>query len=104
MLLAVLEKEQDLIWLVKKDVFINITGGISVVDPAMDLAVIEQFYQAVIFFNSQKLCLHLKLGNFYKLECPIFQESNQRISRSRKLGFEPIFHFIVYKFSSHSHG
>jgi DNA repair protein RadA/Sms len=38
MILAVLEKGRFQAW--RKDVFLNITGGISVDDPAIDLAVV----------------------------------------------------------------
>jgi len=38
MLLAVLEKKSGFFKLATKDVFLNITGGISVDDPAIDLS------------------------------------------------------------------
>ena len=82
MLLAVLEKRAGFN-LVSKDVFINITGGISVVDPALDLAVIAAILSSCHDIPiSQKLCLLLKLG--FHWNYAQFQK-NQRI-RSRKTG------------------
>ena len=89
MLLAVLEKRAGFN-LVSKDVFINITGGISVVDPAMDLAVIAAILSSCHDIPiSQKLCFASEIGLSGELR-PI-SKTNQRIQEAEKLGFEGIF-------------
>ena len=98
MLLAVLEKRAGFN-LVSKDVFINITGGISVVDPAMDLAVIAAILSSCHDIPiSQKLCFASEIGLSGELR-PI-SKTNQRIQEAEKLGFEGIFISSYTKFSS----
>ena len=98
MLLAVLEKRAGFN-LVSKDVFINITGGISVVDPAMDLAVIAAILSSCRDIPiSQKLCFASEIGLSGELR-PI-SKTNQRIQEAEKLGFEGIFISSYTKFSS----
>ena len=98
MLLAVLEKRAGFN-LVSKDVFINITGGISVVDPAMDLAVIAAILSSCHDIPiSQKLCFTSEIGLSGELR-PI-SKTNQRIQEAEKLGFEGIFISSYTKFSS----
>ena len=97
MLLAVLEKRAGFN-LVSKDVFINITGGISVVDPAMDLAVIAAILSSCHDIPiSQKLCFASEIGLSGELR-PI-SKTNQRIQEAEKLGFEGIFISSYTKFS-----
>ena len=98
MLLAVLEKRAGFN-LVSKDVFVNITGGISVVDPALDLAVIAAILSSCHDIPiSQKLCFASEIGLSGELR-PI-SKTNQRIQEAEKLGFEGIFISSYTKFSS----
>ena len=98
MLLAVLEKRAGFN-LVSKDVFINITGGISVVDPALDLAVIAAILSSCHDIPiSQKLCFASEIGLSGELR-PI-SKTNQRIQEAEKLGFEGIFISSYTKFSN----
>ena len=98
MLLAVLEKRAGFN-LVSKDVFINITGGISVVDPALDLAVTAAILSSCHDIPiSQKLCFASEIGLSGELR-PI-SKTNQRIQEAEKLGFEGIFISSYTKFSS----
>ena len=98
MLLAVLEKRAGFN-LVSKDVFINITGGISVVDPALDLAIIAAILSSCHDIPiSQKLCFASEIGLSGELR-PI-SKTNQRILEAEKLGFEGIFISSYTKFSS----
>ena len=98
MLLAVLEKRAGFN-LVSKDVFINITGGISVVDPALDLAVIAAILSSCHDIPiSQKLCFASEIGLSGELR-PI-SKTNQRIQEAEKLGFEGIFISSYTKISS----
>ena len=88
MLLAVLEKRAGFA-LGSKDVFINITGGISVEDPALDLAVISAIlssYHDVPI--SQKICFAAEIGLSGEIR-PIIK-ADQRIKEAEKLGFEGI--------------
>lgn len=88
MLLAVLEKRSGF-RLGTKDVFLNITGGIRVDDPAIDLAVIA----AILSSNedialSPKLCFAAEVGLSGELR-PVARVE-QRISEAQKLGYEEI--------------
>jgi DNA repair protein RadA/Sms len=88
MLLAVLEKRSGF-KLGTKDVFLNITGGIRVDDPAIDLAVIS----AILSSNedialSPKLCFAAEVGLSGELR-PVAR-LEQRISEAQKLGYEEI--------------
>ncbi|MEP0213612.1 MAG: DNA repair protein RadA [Cellulophaga sp.] len=89
MLLAVLEKRAGFM-LGAKDVFLNITGGITVDDPAIDLAVIA----AILSSNSdiaipKGVCFAAEVGLAGEIR-PI-QRVDQRISEAEKLGFTAIF-------------
>ena len=94
MLLAVLEKRVGF-RLASKDVFLNITGGISVDDTALDLAVVA----AIISSNedlvlNEKYCFAAEVGLSGEIR-PV-QRLEQRITEAEKLGFSKIF---VSKFS-----
>ena len=94
MLLAVLEKRVGF-RLASKDVFLNITGGISVDDTALDLAVVA----AIISSNedlvlNEKYCFAAEIGLSGEIR-PV-QRLEQRITEAEKLGFSKIF---VSKFS-----
>ena len=88
MLLAVLEKRAGFA-LGSKDVFINITGGMSIEDPALDLAVIaailSSYHESPI---SQKICFAAEIGLSGEIR-PI-PKVDQRIQEAEKLGFENI--------------
>lgn len=89
MLLAVLEKRAGF-RLGAKDVFLNITGGITIDDPATDLAVA----MAVLSSNEdivieKTICFAGEVGLGGEIR-PI-QRIEQRITEAEKLGFETIF-------------
>lgn len=88
MLLAVLEKRCGF-KLAAKDVFINITGGIKVDDPAIDLAVVC----AVLSSNAdiainKNVCLAAEVGLSGEIR-PV-NRIDQRISEAQKLGYDKI--------------
>lgn len=89
MLLAVLEKRCGF-KLGAKDVFLNITGGIRVEDPAIDLglaaAIISSHEDIPIPF---KTCFAGELG--LSGEIRAVNRVEQRIAEAQKLGFERIF-------------
>ena len=89
MLLAVLEKRCGF-KLGAKDVFLNITGGIRVEDPAIDLglaaAIISSHEDMPIPF---KTCFAGELG--LSGEVRAVNRVEQRIAEAEKLGFEQIF-------------
>ena len=89
MLLAVLEKRAGF-RLGAKDVFLNITGGINVDDPAIDLAVVA----AILSSNddealAKNYCFAAEVGLSGEIR-PV-QRVDQRILEAEKLGFEIIF-------------
>jgi len=89
MLLAVLEKRCGF-QLSIKDVFLNLTGGIKVEDPAMDLAVIS----AILSSNENvsvnpEFCFAGEVGLTGEIR-PVTR-IEQRISEAEKLGFKSIF-------------
>ncbi|NJW52937.1 DNA repair protein RadA [Salinimicrobium oceani] len=88
MLLAVLEKRAGF-RLGAKDVFLNITGGISVDDPALDLAVVA----AILSSNEdiavpKDICLAAEVGLAGEVR-PVTR-IEQRILEAEKLGFSTI--------------
>lgn len=89
MLLAVLEKRAGF-RLGAKDVFLNITGGITVDDPAIDLAVVA----AILSSNEDQplqndFCFAAEVGLSGEIR-PV-QRVEQRILEAEKLGFSTIF-------------
>jgi DNA repair protein RadA/Sms len=89
MLLAVLEKRLGF-HLGSKDVFLNITGGIRVDDPAIDLAVIASVLSSVNDLPiPQKTCFAGEVG--LSGEIRSVNRLDQRIAEAEKLGFEKIF-------------
>ena len=88
MLLAVLEKRAGF-KLGAKDVFLNITGGISVDDPAIDLAVV-----AAILSSNEDIpidkgtCFAAEVGLAGEIR-PV-QRVEQRILEAEKLGYNTI--------------
>jgi DNA repair protein RadA/Sms len=89
MLLAVMEKRAGF-KLAAKDVFLNITGGISVDDTAIDLAVVA----AILSSNAD---IALEKGDCFAAEVGLageirpVQRVDQRILEAEKLGFRRIF-------------
>ena len=89
MLLAVLEKRAGF-RLGTKDVFLNVTGGISVDDPAIDLAVVA----AILSSNEdiavgKDFCFAGEVGLSGEIR-PV-NRIEQRIQEAEKLGFSTIF-------------
>lgn len=89
MLLAVLEKRAGF-RLGTKDVFLNITGGITVDDPAIDLAVVAAILSSNDDVSLQKdFCFAAEIGLSGEVR-PV-QRIEQRILEAEKLGFSKIF-------------
>lgn len=88
MLLAVLEKRAGF-QLGSKDVFLNITGGISSEDPAIDLAVVSAILSSYHDMALPKeICFAAEIGLSGELR-PV-AKLDQRITEAEKLGFETI--------------
>lgn len=89
MLLAVLEKRAGF-RLGAKDVFLNITGGISVDDPAIDLAVVAAILSSNEDYSlPSDYCFAGEVGLSGEIR-PV-QRIEQRILEAEKLGFSTIF-------------
>ena len=89
MLLAILEKRAGF-KLGAKDVFLNITGGITVDDPAIDLAVIVAILSSSEDMPIQSdYCFAAEIGLSGEIR-PV-QRVEQRIMEAEKLGFRTIF-------------
>ncbi len=89
MLLAVLEKRAGF-KLAAKDVFLNITGGITVDDPAIDLAVIAAILSSNFDIPIEKgVCFAAEVGLAGEIR-PV-QRVDQRITEAEKLGFSTIY-------------
>lgn len=94
LLLAVLEKRGGFLFGMK-DVFLNITGGIKIEDPSIDLAVLCALlssYEDIPL--SQKICFAGEVG--LSGEIRAVNKIDQRIAEAEKLGFEKI---IVSKYN-----
>ncbi len=89
MILAVLEKRAGF-RLGTKDVFLNVTGGISVDDPAIDLAVVAAILSSNEDIPVDKgFCFAGEVGLSGEIR-PV-NRVDQRIQEAEKLGFESIF-------------
>jgi DNA repair protein RadA/Sms len=89
MLLAVLEKRCGF-RLGAKDVFLNITGGIKVDDPAIDLGVVCAILSSnVDMAINDKNCFAAEVGLSGEIR-PV-NRCEQRIQEAQKLGFERIY-------------
>lgn len=98
MILAVLEKRVGF-HLGSKDVFLNITGGISVDDPAIDLAVVAAILSSNEDISVPKdFCFAGEVGLSGEIR-PI-NRVDQRIQEAEKLGFSTMF---VSKYNKISH-
>ena len=101
MILAVLEKRAGF-KLGAKDVFLNITGGINVDDPAIDLAVV-----AAILSSNQDIainpnvCFAAEVGLAGEIR-PV-SKIDQRITEAEKLGYKTIVTSKYNKISSKNH-
>ena len=88
MILAVLEKRAGF-KLGAKDVFLNVTGGISVDDPAIDLAVVAAVLSSNIDIAINKsMCFAAEVGLAGEVR-PVTRVE-QRITEAEKLGFTSI--------------
>ena len=88
MLLAVLEKRAGF-KLGAKDVFLNVTGGITVDDPAIDLAVVAAVLSSNIDIAIEKsICFSAEIGLAGEVR-PVTRV-DQRIMEAEKLGFKSI--------------
>lgn len=89
MLLAVLEKRAGF-RLISKDVFLNITGGIRIDDPAIDMAVVTAILSSNFdrYINHQ-YCVCGEVGLSGEIR-PV-SRIEQRIREAEKLGFKTIF-------------
>ena len=89
MILAVLEKRAGF-RLGAKDVFLNITGGINVDDPAIDLAVVAAILSSNEDITIDKdFCFAGEVGLTGEIR-PV-NKVEQRIQEAEKLGFSTIF-------------
>jgi DNA repair protein RadA/Sms len=89
MILAVLEKRAGF-KLGQKDVFLNITGGINVDDPAIDLAVVVAILSSNFDIEiSSQHCYSAEVGLGGEIR-PV-SRMEQRINEAAKLGFEKIY-------------
>jgi DNA repair protein RadA/Sms len=89
MLLAVLEKRAGF-KLAVKDVFLNIAGGIKVIDPAIDLAVVSSILSSTADIAiPQDWCFSGEVGLSGEIR-PV-NRIVTRISEAEKLGFKKIF-------------
>ena len=78
-----------------KDVFLNITGGIRVDDPAIDLAVVCSVLSSNADVSMHaNTCLSAEIGLSGEIE-PV-SRVDQRISEAEKLGYEQI---IISKYN-----
>ncbi len=89
MILAVLEKRAGF-RLAAKDVFLNITGGVSVDDTAIDLAVIAAILSSdTDIAVNRKYCFAGEIG--LSGEIRAVQRVDQRIMEAEKLGYDTIY-------------
>lgn len=89
MLLAVLEKKCGF-RIGQKDVFLNITGGIKVDDPSIDLAVVCAILSSNVDLSvDSKTCFAAEVGLSGEIR-PV-PRIEQRISEAEKLGYKRIF-------------
>jgi DNA repair protein RadA/Sms len=89
MLLAVLEKRGGFM-LGNQDVFLNITGGLKIEDPAIDLAVcvsVASSYNDISVSNDMCFAAEVGLGG----EIRAVNKVENRISEAEKLGFKEIY-------------
>jgi DNA repair protein RadA/Sms len=89
MILAVLEKRAGF-KLGQKDVFLNITGGITVDDPDIDIAVVDDILSSNFDIElSSQHCFSAEVGLGGEIR-PV-SRMEQRVNEVAKLGFEKVF-------------
>lgn len=89
MLLAVLEKKAGF-KIGQKDVFLNIAGGIKVVDPALDLAIAAAILSSSVDVPlDRNVCFIGEIGLSGEIR-PVMRVE-QRIEEARKIGFQRVF-------------
>lgn len=89
MLLAVLEKRCGL-GFGMSDVFLNIAGGLKVVDPAIDLSVVAALISSLNTIHiNKKICFAGEVG--LSGEIRAVSRIDQRIQEAARLGFEEIY-------------
>lgn len=94
MVLAVLEKRAGF-KLAAKDVFLNITGGISIDDPAIDLAVVASILSSnQDIAISPNVCFAAEIGLAGEIR-PV-SKIDQRITEAKKLGYKT---FVASKYN-----
>ncbi len=89
MLLAILEKRANMQF-GQQDVFLNIAGGIKMVDPSIDLAIATSLVSSLQDITvSSKYCFSAELGLTGEIRA--VHRIDQRILEADRLGFEKIF-------------
>lgn len=102
MLLAVLEKRAGF-KLAAKDVFLNLTGGISIDDPALDLAVVAAVLSSNVDIALDKsMCFAAEIGLAGEVR-PVTR-IEQRLTEAAKLGFTSIVISSYSKFPKRDYG
>lgn len=102
MLLAVLEKRAGF-KLAAKDVFLNLTGGISIDDPALDLAVVAAILSSnVDIALAKSMCFAAEIGLAGEVR-PVTR-IEQRLTEAAKLGFTSIVISAYSKFPKKNYG
>lgn len=102
MLLAVLEKRAGF-KLASKDVFLNLTGGISIEDPALDLAVVAAVLSSNVDIALDKsMCFAAEIGLAGEVR-PVTR-IEQRLTEAAKLGFTSIIISSYSKFPKRNYG
>lgn len=102
MLLAVLEKRAGF-KLAAKDVFLNLTGGISIDDPAIDLAVVAAVLSSNVDIALDKsMCFAAEIGLAGEVR-PVTR-IEQRLTEAAKLGFTSIVISSYSKFPKREYG
>ena len=92
MILAILEKRAG-IQIGSKDVFLNITGGINIADPSIDLAVISSIISSHENIPiDRNTCFAGEIGLSGELRG--ISKLSQRLSEAKKLGFNLLYIFI----------
>lgn len=88
MLLAVLEKRAGF-KLAQKDVFLNIAGGLTIQDPALDLAVLSAVLSSNLDLSiSRETCVTGEVG--LSGEIRAVSRVQQRITEAEKIGFKSL--------------
>ena len=72
-----------------KDVFLNITGGIKIEDPAIDLAVVSAILSSNLNLSLKKgICFAAEIGLSGELRA--VSKIDQRINEAERLGFKTL--------------